>query len=557
VPPRPSLVALPLTALVLCSCSGTSPTRTVATPVVPVGTAAPGPLGVVSEADPIAAGVDVSRALFRTAPVVAVARDGDEAGTLLGASAAVALGVPLLVQPAGPPREELTGELVRLHATTVLAVGPVDGRALQTDRPRTVLPVAATPEALGRAGVPLGRPRPVASADAVRAVSELGPEGTSALRTAGGGAPATSPTTAADATPSSRLPRVTRGEPQDTTVVLVTGEPGSLAGVATARAAGARVQLTGGASDPRASAAVVTALSRSRPHAVLALGAAFAGEGGLAWELATAETGRQLPGGGQLLFPGRTLVALYGTPGTGALGVLGEQDLPATLRRARDTAAPYTALVPGPVVPTLEIIATIASASPGPDGNYSSETDPEQLRPWVEAAGRAGIYVVLDLQPGRSDFLGQAQRYRSLLEQPGVGLALDPEWRLGPGQLPLDQIGSVDVAEVNQVSTWLADLTRSEALPQKLLVLHQFGLGMIRGRDRLDTSRSELAVTLHADGQGAQPTKQDTWQALHQDPPPGPLFWGWKNFYDEDLPTLTPDQTIAQVHPAPNLISYQ
>ena len=150
----------------------------------------------------------------------------------------------------------------------------------------------------------------------------------------------------------------------------------------------------------------------------------------------------------------------------------------------------------------------------------------------------------------------QAERYRSLLELPHVGLALDPEWRLGPDEVHLQQVGSVGIDEVNGVVTWLADLTRENALPQKLLVLHQFRLAMVEGRERLDTSRDELAVMVHADGQGAQPDKQATWQALRQNAP-APLWWGWKNFYDEDLPMLTPEQTIAQVSPQPQLISYQ
>jgi len=264
-----------------------------------------------------------------------------------------------------------------------------------------------------------------------------------------------------------------------------------------------------------------------------------------------------LPGGGQLVFPGRTLVALYGTPGTAALGVLGEQGLDASIARARQHAARYDKLVDGPVVPTFEIIATVASSVAGPDGNYSTEIDPATLRPWVVAAERAGLYVVLDLQPGRADFLTQAKQYQSLLQLPNVGLALDPEWRLGPGELPLQQIGSVGIDEINRVADWLASLTRSKLLPQKLLVLHQFRVSMIQGRDRLDTSHPELAVVLHADGQGTQGNKQATWRTLHQDLPGGQLFWGWKNFYDEDHPMLTPEQTVAQVNPRPNLISYQ
>jgi hypothetical protein len=208
------------------------------------------------------------------------------------------------------------------------------------------------------------------------------------------------------------------------------------------------------------------------------------------------------------------------------------------------------------VVPAFEIIATVASEFPGPDGNYSAEGDLQTLRPWVEAAGAAGMYVVLDLQPGRTDFLTQAKAYQPLLELPYVGLALDPEWRLAPGQVHLRQIGQVGVDEVNSVVTWLADLTRARALPQKLLVLHQFQLRMIVDRERLDTSRDELAVMVHADGQGSQPAKQDTWRALHQDAP-APLAWGWKNFVDEDSPMLTPAQTIAQVQPTPQLVTYQ
>ena len=91
---------------------------------------------------------------------------------------------------------------------------------------------------------------------------------------------------------------------------------------------------------------------------------------------------------------------------------------------------------------------------------------------------------------------------------------------------------------------------------QKLLVLHQFRLDMLPGRERVDLSRDELAVMVHADGQGGQGDKQATWAALRQGAPED-LWWGWKNFYDEDLPMLTPEQTAEQVRPQPQLISYQ
>ena len=178
------------------------------------------------------------------------------------------------------------------------------------------------------------------------------------------------------------------------------------------------------------------------------------------------------------------------------------------------------------------------------------------LLPWVQAAERAGAYVVLDLQPGRHDFLTQAKAYEELLRRPWVGLALDPEWRLQPDQKPLRQIGSVGVDEVNRVGAWLAELVRRHDLPPKVLTLHQFRPSMVRGRERLDTSLDEVQWLVHADGQGGQNAKQGTWAALRRDLPEG-VWLGWKNFEDEDSPMLTPAQTMAQVQPTPYFVSYQ
>ena len=518
-----------------------------------VVTATPGErLTLIADEDPVASAVGTSRALFDTAEVAVLVRDGDDAATLLGASTAVGLGVPLLVEAddGGSGADPLADELDRLGATTLLAVGtagdaPVERQGVE------VLAVPAVPSSVEAVtGLEFAAAESVPADGAAEAVAQLDPGAPAALH------PEDAEPEAAEDEDLGSLPQVTRGEALSGTVLLSDGGPETVAGTATALAAGARVQLTGEGTDPRASADLVGALSEDEPEHVVALGAALASEPGLDWKVETAATGVELPGGGQLLLPGRMLIALYGHPGTAALGVLGEQGIDASIQRAREHAAPYEALVDTPVIPAFEIIATVASSSAGADGDYSAEAEVEVLRPWVEAAGEAGIYVVLDLQPGRTDFVTQAEIYRSLLELPHVGLALDPEWRLGPGEVHLQQIGSVGIDEVNRVVTWLADLTRDAALPQKLLVLHQFKLAMLPGREQLDTSRDELAVMVHADGQGGQGDKQATWRALHQNAPEG-VFWGWKNFYDEDAPMLTPEQTVAQVDPVPALVSYQ
>jgi hypothetical protein len=329
---------------------------------------------------------------------------------------------------------------------------------------------------------------------------------------------------------------------------------GAMAAAVTARAAGAQV-ITMPGYDPRAYPEVITALAAARPQHVLALGAGFGAAASLSAKVAVAETGVQLPGGGQVMFPYRRLVAMYGAPGTYGLGVLGHQDLSASIVRVRAFAASYRALSKVPVVPTFEIIATVAQGSAGANGLYSYETPVADLRPWVKRATKDGLYVVLDLQPGRANLLTQAKLYASLLKLPDVGLALDPEWKLQPGQVPLRQIGSVSITEINSVITWLAKLTARYHLPQKLLVLHQFRLSMIQDEYALDTHHSDLAIVIHMDGQGTPGEKVQTWNAVLAAAPHG-VFFGWKNFLVKDHPMMDPQETMDRT-PQPVMISYQ
>jgi hypothetical protein len=324
---------------------------------------------------------------------------------------------------------------------------------------------------------------------------------------------------------------------------------------ATARAAGASVVRVRGY-DPRADPAAIAAVSAVRPREVLALGARFGSARRLAARVAVAATGMQLPGGGEVLFPMHRLVALYGHPGTPGLGALGEQDLAASIARAKRLAARYRSLSKVPVVPAFEIIASVAQGVGDPEGGtYSYLTPVAEIRPWVTQATRAGMYVILDLQAGRASLLAQAKLYRQLLELPDVGLAIDPEWKLKAGQLPLRQIGAVTSKQVNSVVNWLADFTARRHLPQKLLVLHQFRLSMISDERYIDTGYDDLAIVIHMDGQGTPGNKQQTWDAV-TGAAPQHVYFGWKDFFVKDHPMPTPPQTMGR-SPKPVMVSYQ
>ena len=263
----------------------------------------------------------------------------------------------------------------------------------------------------------------------------------------------------------------------------------------------------------------------------------------------------ELIGGGTEIFPDKRFIALYGHPTYPELGALGEQGPHEAAERAIDLAEYYEAHTDEEVIPAFEIIVTMASAHPGEDGNYSAIADRDDLEPYLEAAEEHDIYVVLDLQPGHADFLTQAKLFEDLLERPNVGLALDPEWRLAPGQVHMQQIGSVSAAEINETTEWLAELTADHELPQKMVILHQFRTSMIRGREDVNTDHPELALVLHADGHGTPEQKLDTWGVLQQDLPED-INMAWKNFYRQDAPMFSPKQTF-ELEPKPWFVSYQ
>ena len=273
------------------------------------------------------------------------------------------------------------------------------------------------------------------------------------------------------------------------------------------------------------------------------------------WQLATVLTGTPLPTGGFLPLEDQRIVALYGSPGATRLGLLGQQDDAATIELAREYAAGYEDAADGrTVVPGLDIITTVASSSPGPLGDYSRRIPLDRLRALVDLAREEGVAVLIDLQPGRTDFLTQALELEELLREPHVHLALDPEWRLGAQERHLVRIGSVSAAEVQAVADWLAQLVRDERLPQKIIMVHQFTLGMFPDRDTI-VIPPELIGVIHMDGQGSLAAKERTYAAIVAGTDEH-WAWGWKNFTRIDRPLATPERTLART-PIPVIITYQ
>ena len=260
----------------------------------------------------------------------------------------------------------------------------------------------------------------------------------------------------------------------------------------------------------------------------------------------------ELPGGGRQIFPRNRIVGFYGHPADDELGVLGIGTPDAAGKRLLEQARGYETRR-RKVLPVMELLATVATYDPGPDGTYRRRTTSRIIRRYLRAARKVDALLVLDIQPGNARFLPEVQHLERWLREPDVGLALDPEWHVEPGQVPGSVIGSVDAADVNAVATWLDDLTERLKLPQKLFIIHQFTEDMIKGKEQL-RPRANLATVLNADGFGSQEVKSAKYHAFTKGVPW--TFDGFKLFYREDLDLMTPRE-VLRLRPSPDVVVYE
>lgn len=262
-------------------------------------------------------------------------------------------------------------------------------------------------------------------------------------------------------------------------------------------------------------------------------------------------TPAQLPMGGRELFPDYRIVAYYGAPDTPALGVLGdappdrEWSKLAATARAFDTAA-------RPAVPAFELIADVEQGSAGPHHDYVAHVPDKIIAKYLATVRRHHGLLILDIQPGRDEFLPLAKQLRRWLVQPDVELALDPEWKLYGNQRPDEQIGHTDSTAINAVSAWLSQLVVGNRLPQKMLLVHQFTTHMVHDKTHV-LRRPGLALVFNMDGFGGRSGKKSSYSILYKD---RRFYLGFKLFYKQDVHPFTPAEVLKFEH-TPDVVEYQ
>ena len=267
--------------------------------------------------------------------------------------------------------------------------------------------------------------------------------------------------------------------------------------------------------------------------------------------------GPELPMGGRTLFPDYRVVGYAGVQGTGpVLGKLGVGTLDDRMTEVVEVGKAYTAGV-NKVLPVAEYIATVVHGTPGSDGMYRGRASDESVQKHLDAVRKVNGYLLLAIQPGRSDFVTETKYYEKFLKEPDVGVALDPEWRMGPNEIPMRVFGHVTGKELNDTAAYLAQLVKEHDLPEKIMLYHQLNVGVVREPEALKHHEG-LAQMVSVDGIGSPEMKITTYNAIMRVKPKH-VYPGFKAFYMEDAefgPIMKPEAMLGLV-PQPFYVLYE
>lgn len=267
------------------------------------------------------------------------------------------------------------------------------------------------------------------------------------------------------------------------------------------------------------------------------------------------EPPKELPRGGRTIFPDYRLVGYCGTPGAPALGEL-QGNLPAKAKALEARAAQYAGR--RKTLPVFELIAVVVQSSPGPDGKYRHRVDDSVVDDYLRAAREAKALLLLNIQPGRSDFLTEVKSFESYLREPDVGIALDPEWAMNGKGRPGATWGQTTGDVIDDIGAFLSSLVEAGNLPEKVLVFHEVVKAVVKGESSVRPFPG-VVVIKSVDGLGPVQAKVATYANLMANTAAG-VHPGLKLFFDEDTRNggrlMTPQQ-VLRLSPEPEYVMHE
>jgi hypothetical protein len=264
---------------------------------------------------------------------------------------------------------------------------------------------------------------------------------------------------------------------------------------------------------------------------------------------------KALPRGGQRLFPAYRLVGYCGTPGAPALGEM-QGNLHAKAKALETKAGPYAQN--REILPVFELIAVVVQDWPGPDGKYRRRVDDSVVDQYLRAARQSRALLFLNIQPGQSDFLTEVKTFEKYLQEPDVGVALDPEWAMKPKQRPGQFFGQTTGATINDVAAYLSRIVTRYGLPEKALVFHEVVRTVVKDEAAV-TPYPGVVLIKSVDGLGPVAAKIATYGNLMEKMPAG-VHPGFKLFFDEDTRNGSRIMTAKEVlnlSPEPEYVMYE
>jgi hypothetical protein len=269
------------------------------------------------------------------------------------------------------------------------------------------------------------------------------------------------------------------------------------------------------------------------------------------------EIARQVIGDG--LLPANRILTYYGFPTNPNMGILGEygvnDDLDGLRAALEDQAAEYELADPSrPVLTGFEVIASVAQGEAGADGMFLDYTDSELVQQYVDYTAANGMLLFLDYQFGLHPFADELDAFEEWIGYEHVHLALDPEFRVPPGEIPgQDVFGQLTAAEITSAQHRLAERCAELGIPPKVLVVHQFYYTMIQDKEDLAPVPG-VQLVVDMDGHGDPETKMGTYEVVITQEPIE--YNGIKLFYPFDEPLMSAAEVLA-LDPSPDWICYQ
>jgi hypothetical protein len=253
------------------------------------------------------------------------------------------------------------------------------------------------------------------------------------------------------------------------------------------------------------------------------------------------------------LLDSHLLVTWYGNPHSPAMGVLGQAEGAARADALRRQANAYAQYTSKKILPAYHLVAVVAQNTAGGDGRWRRRESFDVMRALLDEAREYGFALVLDVQPGSSSIEAEIEYLLPLLAEPDVHLALDPEFDMSEGQRPGRELGHMHASDINAALDALERLHTERALPAKVLIVHQFTIGMLPDKTKVRL-RDCVDLVLDMDGFGSRALKRASYRTVNRQfafP-----FAGFKLFYRQDTELFTPDG-VMQLDPLPSVVIYQ